>query len=160
MSAKANMAAIINLNNLNTEAKGFEQNDFLIWLLENGVPQEIVMRLEELWNFTQKIGKKCYSIGKIIALRICAFAEKHKEFSKVIAIAVACSVIIEFVPYLGWLLAPIVQFCALWIGLPLAVFFDLKEKKGKTIRKIKILAMDFFEIFKHISNDINSKQGE
>ena len=98
------------------EADMASSSDLYIRLTEMGLPSEVAIRLKELLEFVKPIGEKIVSIGKIIALKLIDFIEKHPNLTAGIALGAAVSFLIASIPFLGPILAPIALLLGVTVG--------------------------------------------
>ena len=92
------------LEKMNEESKNVNINDFYVWLINKGVPQEVVLSLKRIADYVEKISGKVYRIGKIILLKIWEFLNKHKELTVMVGLALVISFLVSTVPFIGGLL--------------------------------------------------------
>ena len=131
-----------------------------------GLPQEIILRLEELWEATKAVGKKIIHIGRIIILEIIRFIEENPNLVIGVALGAAVGALVGAVPYLGPMLAPLSIAIGSAFGGVVGSRVDRDQKPGDGIVGISqeaiILARKFFEllvaIFIAIKDDFIEKQ--
>lgn len=98
------------------EADLFSSSDIYVRLREMGLPSEVAIRLKELLEIVKPIGDKVISVGKIIALKLIEFVEKHPNLATGVALGAAVSSLISSIPFLGPILAPIALPLGITVG--------------------------------------------
>src|SRR5689334_4030404 len=95
----------------NAEAEPVKSSELYIQLQQLGLPEEVVSRLHEILNYTNKFVGRVFSIGNIVLIKIIEFVKAHPFLVVGAGIgAVVCSAIaslITSIPFLGQLLAPV-----------------------------------------------------
>lgn len=121
--------------------------DIYIRLTEMGLPSEVAIRLKELLAIVRPIGEKIISLGKIIALKLIEFIEKHPNLAAGIALGAAVSSLISSIPLLGQILAPIALPLGIAVGAIAGHRID-KANGGAMSSSIGaiIIAQDLIEI--------------
>ena len=101
--------AKFHLIGLQTEVSSMTDMEMVLFFTNKGVPQEIITRLQSLWNETKKITGKVFNVGKIIISKIIEFIQENPNLLIGIAIAVSITIIVSMTPFLGIILAPLVS---------------------------------------------------
>lgn len=167
MTISANEARL-ELNLFNSNVIDLDRVDVFTRFINASVPQEIIFRLEELWEQTKVVGEKIIHIGKIILLEILKFIEKNPNLAIGIALGAAIGALVSLVPYLGPTLAPLTMTVGAVFGGAVGSQLDRNKKPANWIEDISqeaiILANKFFEllasIFKALQDDFaKSRQG-
>lgn len=102
----ANVAQI-DLMVLQTEVKGKTWLEAVVHFTNNGVPQEVIMRLESLWDVTKKIGEQVYEIGKILVMKIIEFIIANPGLAIGAVLGVAVGSLTSMIPWVGTIIAPV-----------------------------------------------------
>ncbi len=128
------------------DADSINSSELYVWLNNLGLPSEASMRLRELDTYTKRLRDKIIPVGKIILLKIIEFVKAHPNLSKGIAIGAAVGFLVNSIPFIGPLLAPLAG------ALGIVVFgiaghrLD-KSTRGKGIQNgILGIAQDVIEI--------------
>lgn len=137
------------------EADMSSSSDLYIRLTEMGLPSEVAIRMKSLLEIIKPIGDKMISIGKIIALKLIEFVERHPNLATGIALGAAVSTLIASVPFLGPILAPIALPLGITIGAIVGHRVDMAQG-GNTSSKPGLMeissdvigiARAFFQLF-------------
>lgn len=167
MSISANEARL-ELNLFNSNILDLDRVDVFTRFTNTGVPQEVIFRLEELWEQTKVVGEKIIHIGKIILLEILKFIEKNPNLAIGVALGAAIGALVSLVPYLGHTLAPLTVAVGAMFGGAVGSRLDRNKKPANWIEDISqeaiILAKKFFEllasVFKALQDDFaQNRQG-
>ena len=148
---------------LDSKSMNFDRVDVFTKLINLGIPQEIVFRLEELWEETKTFGKKVIHVGRIVVLEIIQFIEDNHNLAIGVAIGAAVGALVGLIPYLGPLLAPLTTAIgAIFFGLA-GSRLDRGHKNGQgTIgiaQDIIVLAEKFFKFLAAIFNALQESYG-
>jgi hypothetical protein len=119
--------------NINDSTK----DDLLTKIINAELPPELVTRLEQLWTTTKTIGSKVIHLGKLIFDEIYKFITKYPHLTIGVAITGALQVLITAIPFIGPILAPIIQLLAASIGFRL----DTDEKVSSTLEGLAVDAI-------------------
>jgi len=92
---------------LDTKAQDLDRLDVVTRFTNAGLPPEIILRLEELWEVTRAVGKKVIHIGKIIIMEIIRFIEENPNLVIGVALGAAVGTLVSSVPFLGGMLTPL-----------------------------------------------------
>jgi hypothetical protein len=82
--------ANLKLTILESEAQATDKLDSLVKLKNKGLPQELLNRLEDLWDARREVGGRVVHVGKIIFMEINRFLEENKN----LAIGVALGAVV------------------------------------------------------------------
>ncbi len=142
--AQANMELAL----LSAEAQATSSSNVYAWLRQSGLPSEAALRLEGLVDFTKDLGGHLVSRGKIIAVKVIAFAKAHPNLAAGVAIGAAIGVLAGTIPVLGPYLWPIATLAGVSIGAIAGHRID-KQADGKTSKEetnLIAIAQDVIEI--------------
>jgi hypothetical protein len=146
-----------------SDADQMTSADVYAWLVTSGLPANVALRLHELLTYTKRVGRKVFSIGKIILLKILEFVKAHPllvtgaGIGAVVGAAIAS--LIASIPFLGPLLSPIAALLGITITAAGAVIGHRLDKKfsgvGEDIFEVARLFFDlvietFNLVFKHV----------
>jgi len=116
------------LNQIDIENDNIEKIDIIVKLTNAGVSQEIINRLDDLWDKTMFLGKESVAVGRIITIKIMEFVEQNPDVAAGVAIGAAVALLAAQIPLIGSLLAPI----AFALGL-VGVYREGKRERGEEI---------------------------
>lgn len=117
---------------LNAEAESISSSDFYLWLSETGLPDEVIIRLKNLVDVTERVADRVISIGKIVLMKIIEFIKAHPNLAVGVAVGAAVGALVSTIPFLGVYLAPIATAIAITIGAIAGHRLD-KIEAGQTI---------------------------
>jgi len=141
---------------LNVKALDLDRLDVFTLFINADIPQEIVFRLEELWDKTKIVGEKIIHIGRIIILEIIRFIEKNPNLAIGVALGAAVGSIVSLIPFLGPALAPLTIALGAAFGGVMGSRLDRAQKPGHLVEMISqeaiIIARRFFELLANIFN--------
>lgn len=145
--AEANLELAV----LDAKAQELDRLDVFTRFTNAGLPPEIVLRLEELWEKTKVVGEKIVHIGKIIILEIIRFIEENPNLAIGVALGASVGALVSLVPYLGPALSPLSIAIGVAFGGVAGSRLDRGQKAGKGVvgisQEVIILAKKFFELF-------------
>jgi hypothetical protein len=143
----------------NAEANSVSSSELYAQIQELGLPEEVVSRLHELVNFTQRVTGKVFAIGKIVLLKILEFVKAHPfliagaGIGAVIGSAIAG--LITAIPFLGPILAPIATILGITITVAGAVIGHKLDKQFQGVGEDIIeIAQQFFSLLASVINMI------
>ena len=137
MTTLTKAQADLELTLLEAEADSMTSTDLFVWLHNIGLSPEIAGKLHDLIDKTKKIGERVIPIGKIILLKIIEFAKENPHLAIGAAVGAVVAVLLNEIPFLGALLAPI----ALALGLLAGYRLDKKEKGEDVASYLNIAAI-------------------
>ena len=111
------------------EADNLTSSDLYAWLLDSGLPYEVTSRLHELATYTKKSGNKVLAVGKIILIKIIEFVKEHPNLAMGVALGAAVGLLVNSIPVLGAVLAPL----ATALGITLGAIAGHRLDKGKEV---------------------------
>ncbi|MBD2014735.1 DUF2273 domain-containing protein [Microcoleus sp. FACHB-53] len=140
------------------DADSMSSSELYAWLVDSGLPHEVTIRLHELASYTKKSGNKVLAVGKIILLKIIEFIKAHPNLAMGVALGAAVGLLVNSVPVLGSVLAPL----ATVLGITIGAIAGHRLDKGKEVNEgiigvaqdIIEIARDFFKLFIDIFNAI------
>jgi len=110
---------------LESEVNNFDKLDMIVKLTNLGVPQEVITRMQDLFNFTKKIGRQTIHIGKIIIKKLIDFINENPNLTIGLAVgiglAVLAGMLTSMVPIVGGALSGIISSIVATITIPLGV---------------------------------------
>lgn len=124
--------------------------DLITHLTNQGIPQEVINRISQLWETTKLVAGEAVSIGKIIIHKIWEFLQANPNIAAGMALG---AFICLFIPILGPVLMPL----AIAVGAVIGIRLDNYEQ-GNTmatdaigvLHEVVMTARKFFEIFVEI----------
>ena len=146
---------------LNSNASELDRIDVIAQLTNMGLPQEVITRIEDLWEKTKIIGGQVIHIGKIIIAEIMKFIKENPHLTIGVAIGAAVGALTNMIPFIGPLLAPLATAISMLIGGIAGYRIDQgKDLKGGVIgvtQDLIMIAKKFFELFASIFNALRSE---
>ena len=125
------------------EADSLTSSDLYAWLVDSGLPYEVTIRLHELATYTKKSGNKVLAVGKILLIKIIEFVKAHPNLAMGVALGAAVGLLVNSVPVLGSVLAPL----ATALGITIGAIAGHRLDKGKEVNHGIIgVAQDIIEI--------------
>lgn len=89
------------------EANSISSSELYVFLNDLGLPHEITIRLHELATYTKKVSNKVIHVGKILLVKIIEFIKAHPYLATGVAIGAAVGYLVNCIPFLGSILAPL-----------------------------------------------------
>ena len=108
--------AQLKLGLLNAQTAQMNKLDLITRFTNKGLPQEIVTRLDWLWEETKVIAGQVIHLGKIILMKIWEWVERNPNMVIGMAIGAAIGALVSLIPFIGPFLAPIATALGLVIG--------------------------------------------
>jgi hypothetical protein len=108
--------AQLKLGLLNAQAVQMNKLDMITRFTNKDLPQEIVTRLEWLWEETKVVAGEVIQVGKIILMKIWEWVERNPNMVIGMAIGAAVGSLVSLVPFIGPFLAPIGAALGMAIG--------------------------------------------
>lgn len=153
--------AKLKLSLLNSNVTDLDRIDVITQLTNMNLPQEIISRIDALWEKTKIIGGQVIHIGKVILAEIIKFIKENQHLAIGVAIGAAVGALISMIPFIGPLLAPLATAISMLIGGIAGYRIDQgKETKDSAIgvtQEIIMIAKKFFELFSNIFNALQSE---
>lgn len=153
--------ARLKLSLLNSNVMELDRLDAITQLTNMGLPQEIITRIEDLWEKTKIIGGQVIYIGKVILAEIIKFIIENPHLAVGVAIGAAVGALISMIPFIGPFLAPLATAISILIGGIAGYRIDQgKEQKDGVIsvtQELIMIAKKFFELFGNIFNALQSE---
>jgi len=94
---------------LQAEASQLDKVETMAFLSNNGIPLEVITRMDFLWEEVLEIGGQIINIGKIIMMKLIQFIKENPNMVIGIAIGVALGMLANAVPFIGQFIAPILS---------------------------------------------------
>jgi hypothetical protein len=140
------------------DADSMSSSELYAWLVDSGLPHEVTIRLHELASYTKKSGNKVLAVGKIILIKIIEFIKAHPNLAMGVALGAAVGLLVNSVPVLGSVLAPL----ATVLGITIGAIAGHRLDKGKEVndgiigvtQDIIEIAREFFKLFIDVFNAI------
>ena len=153
--------AKLKLSILNSNAIELDRVDTVAELTNMGLPQEVITRIEDLWEKTKEVGGQIIHIGKVILAEIMKFIKENPNLAVGVAIGAALGALISLIPFIGPLLAPLVSVVSMAVGGIAGLRLDRGEEPRDDLigvtQELILIAKKFFELF---ANILNALQGE
>ena len=119
---------------LEATTNDFNKLDMIVKFTNLGLSQEVITRIQDLFDFTKKIGNQIIHIGKIIMKKLINFINENPNLTIGLAVGVGLSVLtgmlISAVPVVGVPLSGIVSSIVGMISIPLGIL------KGHRLDKV------------------------
>jgi len=139
---------------LNSQTDSVDRRDMIVRFVNKGLPQEVVVRLDLLWNQTKVIAGEVVQIGKILLMKIWEFVEANPNMVLGMAIGAAVGALVNLIPFIGPFLAP----TAMAIGAVFGAWWGFKQDRtdrGEVVKGGPIgaaegamaMAQEFFKLF-------------
>lgn len=101
---------------LQAEASGLDKVEAMAFFSNQGVPLEIITRMDSLWEQTVIVAKQVLNIGKIIIMKLIQFIIENPNMVIGVAIGIGLGMISNAIPFIGGFIAPIVTIAFATIG--------------------------------------------
>jgi len=151
------------------EADSMSSSDLYVWIASSGLPDDIAIKLHQLAHYTEKVGNKVISVGKIILIKIIEFIKAHPYLSIGIALGAVVGLLVNTIPFFGQFLAPLATVLGITLGAIAGHRLD-KRRQGKELFNIGVIgvteeiveiAKEFFqlliEVFSLVFQEVTSK---
>jgi hypothetical protein len=102
---------------LQAEASKLDKTETMAFLSNNGIPLEVITRMNFLWEEVLEIGGQVINIGKIIMMKLIQFIKENPNMVIGLAIGVALGMLANAVPFIGQFIAPILSAVLGTIGM-------------------------------------------
>ena len=142
---------------LNANVIDVEKIDMITRLTNKGLPQEVITRIDSLWDKSMVIGGETIQIGKIITVKLWEFVEANPHMAVGAAVGVAVGYLISMLPFIGPILSPIATALGVIVGGVIGHRID-KKRKGENVSEgfigfaedLITSATEFFKLFVEI----------
>jgi large-conductance mechanosensitive channel len=145
----------------NSNAMEFDRIDAITQLTNSGLPQEIITRIDELWEKTKIIGGQVVHIGRIILAEIMKFIKENPHLAVGVAIGAAVGALISMIPFFGPILAPLATAISVIVGGIAGYRLDQGQKPSDDVigvtQELILVAKKFFELFANIFNALSAQ---
>ena len=139
---------------LNSASANLEKRDFIVRFTNEGLPQEIVLMLDELWDKTKIVGGEVINIGRILLAKIWEFVAANPNMLIGVACGAAVGALANLIPFVGPFLAP----TAMAIGAVVGGIWGFQQdraNRGEVIKggpigiaeNLVAMAKEFFKLF-------------
>lgn len=146
---------------LNSNVAKLDRVDTITQFTNFGLPQEIITRMDELWEKTKIIGNQVIYVGKLILAEILKFIRENPHLAFGVAIGAAVGALISMIPFFGPFLAPLATTISILIGGIAGYRLDQGEKQKDGVisitQELILMAKKFFELFGNIFNALWSE---
>jgi hypothetical protein len=92
---------------LQAEASGLDKVEVMAFFSNQGVPLEVITRMDSLWEQTALVAGQILDIGKIIIMKLIQFIKENPNMVIGLAIGIGLGMVINAIPLLGNIIAPI-----------------------------------------------------
>lgn len=148
--------AKMNMLVLNSQASQLDRLNVTVQLTNFGLPQEIITRIDELWEKTKLVFGQVIHVGKIIIAEIIKFIKENPNLAVGLAIGAAVGALINMIPFLGPILAPLATAISILVGGIARYRLDQGKKPTDSMigvtQEIILTAKIFFELIANIFN--------
>lgn len=138
--------ARIELSILDSKAQDVDRLDAFVHFLNQGLPQEVVLRLQDLWDKREEIAGRVVHVGRIALTEINRFIEDNPHLAIGAALGAAVAALVSFIPVLG----PLALALGITVGGLLGHRLDDGEARGPgwigLAQELIVLARKFFEL--------------
>lgn len=142
---------------LNSQTESLDKLDTFTKLVNLDIPQEIISRLEELWDKTKSVGGQIVHIGKLIANHLINFINENSHLSVGCALGVALSVLASSIPLIGALVGPILTLISTIYGALEGFRIDRSGKVSGLSQELIAMAKKFFELLINVFRTIKGE---
>jgi hypothetical protein len=152
--------AKVELAILDSNAQEFDRVDAFTRFTNAGLPQEVVQRLQELWDAREEIAGRVVHVGKIIFMEINRFLDENPNLAFGVALGAGVGALASMIPLIGPLLAPFVLAAGILIGAVKGYELDagvtVSDALSRISQEIIIIARKFFDLLARIFNALRS----
>lgn len=152
-----NAEAKLKLSLLNSNVADLDRIDVITQFTNMDLPQEVISRIDVLWEIIKVIGDQVIHIGKLILTEIMKFIKQNQHLAIGIAIGAAIGALISIIPFIGPLLAPIATAIGGIAGYKLDQGENIKGGVIGVTQDVIMIAKKFFELFSSIFNTLQSE---
>jgi len=126
--------------------------DVIVYFQKKGLPQEVIMRLVNIYEKVKKVGGKIIPIGKVIIARVIEFIEAHPKMLLGMALGAALGALAFLIPAIGGWLGPY----AMEIGAILGGIAggEMDTQTTNAYQLAIAMAKEMFEFFANVINCI------
>lgn len=110
------LIARIDLINEDALVRKVDKIEYFTFLNNSGIPKGVITRLEAIWDYSKKLGRKIIHIGRIIISKIVQFIFAHQNTFIGIAIAIALRVLLSSIPWLNVIIDPVLKLLGLYLA--------------------------------------------
>lgn len=140
---------------LQAEASGLDRIEAMAFFSNQGVPLEVITRMDSLWEQSAMVAGQILNIGKIIIMKLIQFIKENPNMVIGLAIGIGLGMLANVIPFLGSFIAPIATIAFGTVGVLQGHRLD-KIMKGEYVSNsliedaitiIKTFWSFFYEIF-------------
>lgn len=102
---------------LQAEASNLDKVETMAFLSNQGIPLEVITRMNSLWDEVVTIGGQIINIGIIIMMKLIQFIKENPNIVTGLAIGISLGMLVNSVPYIGHFLAPLVTLIFSTLGV-------------------------------------------
>lgn len=143
-----NLTAQITLLNENARVANVDKDEYFIWLVNKGVPPELLLTLEPLWSKTKYVAGQAINIGKIIISKLVEFITAHPYAAIGAAIGACLGALSSMVPLIGPMLAPVLSSVGIVGGAIVGATLDYGTDNN--FQALILLARDFWFLLQEV----------
>jgi len=92
---------------LQAEASGLDKVEAMAFFSNQGVPLEVITRMDSLWDQTAMVAGQILNIGKILIMKLIQFIKENPNMIIGLAIGIGLGMLANAIPLLGSFIAPI-----------------------------------------------------
>ena len=144
--------AQVELSILEANAQDLDRLDALTRFTNAGLPQEIVQRLNRLWEAREEIAGRVVHVGRIALSEINRFIDENPNLLIGAALGAAVTALVSFIPILG----PLALALGIVVGSLAGKRLDDGQKPGAGVigiaQELILLARKFFQLLASIFN--------
>lgn len=122
--------AQLKLGILNAQATQMNKLDMITRFTNKGLPQEIVTRLEWLWDQTKVVAGEVVQIGKILLMKIWEWVERNPNMVIGMAMGAALGALTSLIPFIGPFISPLAIALGVAVGTIGGSFVDTIGRGG------------------------------
>jgi len=101
---------------LQAKAIQLDELEFVTFFTNAGLPQEIITRVQVLFDEVKEIAGQVIHIGKIILMKLVDFIKENPNMAIGMAIGVGLGILVNLIPFIGSFIAPVVTVVGMTIG--------------------------------------------
>lgn len=153
--------ANVKLTILESQAHDLDRLDTVTRYTNAGLPQEVVQRLQELWDAREEIGGRLVNVGRIALSEINKFIDANPNLAIGVALGAAVGVLTSMIPFIGPILAPLMAALSLVVFVISGNRLDDGQRTRSGLigigEEVILLARKFFELLASIFNALRQQ---
>ena len=146
----------VELTILDSKAQALDRVDTLTRFTNAGLPQEVVLRLQEVWDAREVIAGRVIHVGKIVFMEMNRFVDANPNLAFGVALGAAAGALTSLIPGIGPLIAPFAMAAGILIGALAGQALDRGTRATNPVMEVTqdliSLARKFFELLASIFN--------